>query len=169
MKLNAFEMVFLALVGLAIAWVALQIWNMPIEAALFPWVVLTAAIGVWIMYVGSRLLRAAHRPKGDGPLMDIGFFEADTSDRQVIFQRALRFWGSVVALIVGAVLVGFQITIPLFVFIYLVVWAKVRIWAAALTAGAFLLVIVFVYGRILNVAWNDPLLWRLLRPLLGVA
>ncbi len=162
MKFDPFELVFVVLLGGGIGWVAFQVNELPHEAAFFPWLILIAAIVIWVVYVLNRLFRIT-QAGDEKALMDIGFQDADTADSRTLILRVLRFWGSALALVLGGWLIGFHVTVPLFVFVYLMVWGEVKFWWALVAAGALVLLIVLLYDQGLHIAWNDPVIWQLLR------
>ncbi len=160
-KLDPFEMVFLVLLGVGIGWVAFRLSGLPREATLFPKVVLGFAIVAWVGYVADRLWLGVRNIRGQGQILDVGFFGQSDVARRTLTFRILKFWGSVGGLILGIWIVGFHIAVPVFVGVYLIVFARVKPWWALIAAVPYFLALVFIYDRFLYVAWNEPLLTQI--------
>ena len=78
-----------------------------------------------------------------------------------IIAWAMAFW-------LGIVLVGFHVAAPLYLYCQLVIYGEVKKWIAALGAMVCLLIIIFVYDRLAETTWNDPLLFDLVKDLFSI-
>ena len=65
------------------------------------------------------------------------------------------------ALLAGVWLVGFHITIPLYLLVYCTVFGAMQWRNAFLIAAGFEVFIVGVYDMLVHVIWNEPLLLKL--------
>jgi hypothetical protein len=72
--------------------------------------------------------------------------------------RWVQLLGTTGALLVGLMIFGYHIGVPLYVATYLMVLGKVKWWFAAGTVLFFETVIVGVYDNILLSEWNRPLI-----------
>lgn len=95
-----------------------------------------------------------------GQIMDLGFYMGE--DQRAALVRFLSITGALLVLLAGIWLVGWHITLPLWTFAYLLIFAKVKVWQAALGGIFFLAVIIGVYGALFDTLWNDPVVFRLL-------
>jgi hypothetical protein len=92
-------------------------------------------------------------------ILDTGFDEEGLSGR-VVAIRTLRLAAWFGGMLAAIWLVGYHVTVPVFVFFYLLVFGETRWWLAA-TAGAvfFLLTYVF-FDLVLHTEWPEPALLR---------
>ena len=124
---------------------------------LFPWFV---GIPVLVLAVIQMILDSyqSFRPSEAGP--------TDTGDLQVdlsmgigeVARKALGFFGWLLGLLFGIIMLGFFISIPLFTLLYLRFQAKEGwLLSSGYTAGAFFFCI-GLFHKILHVHWPKPLL-----------
>jgi hypothetical protein len=149
------EVVLLAFVGwffVYMLWVS-QEWGR--GAWLMPRIVVISGIPFWIWRVVT-LFKAQISSEG-GQIMDMGFLEADATPAQ-LRMRWVQLLGTTGALLVGLMIFGYHIGVPLYVATYLMVLGKVKWWFAAGTVLFFETVIVGVYDNILLSEWNRPLI-----------
>jgi hypothetical protein len=129
---------------------------------LLPRIVATTGLVALVVYVGRRLWRL-RRPSapgtGTGSILDIGM-EGAGLDRGVLVRRVSRFLGALAFLYVGVWLMGFHLTIPLFLVGYLRLWGEMGWRGAILTAAAYFAVMVVLYDQVLRSPWNDPVIGR---------
>jgi hypothetical protein len=64
--------------------------------------------------------------------------------------------------VAGVWLVGFHITIPLFLFLYCASFGGMKWPNALIVAAGFESFIVGVYDRLVHVVWNEPVLLKML-------
>lgn len=150
------EFVLSGLTGAFFLYLLLESRGWPLGAALMPRVVATTGLLFLILRLGM-LLR--NRTEPQGRIMDTGFTESDDGDAALI--RFLTVFGSLVALIVGIWLFGWHIALPVYIFLYLLIFGRVRWWWAAISAGLFLALLIGVYDAVFHTPWNEPALFRL--------
>ncbi len=138
--------------------VASQQW--PLSAALLPRVVSGAGLVFLTCYLFQRFSDASRKANDGGRILDIGFRDSELS-REEISRRILRVGGSLAALLAGVWLVGFHITIPLYLLVYCTAFGGMRGWSALIVAAGFEAFIVGVYDSLVHVVWNEPLLVKL--------
>ena len=66
--------------------------------------------------------------------------------------RALLVFTLLAALVAGVMVAGFYIATPLFLFLFLTAFARLKVWQALAVAGLALLFIWLVFGRFLHMA-----------------
>jgi hypothetical protein len=93
--------------------------------------------------------------------MDIGFRVGQ--DRKGERQRFIRIFVAIGVLYAGIWILGFHITLPLWIFGYMYWFGKVRFVWAALIGLMFLGFIVGIYDMLLGAYWNEPLLFEWLK------
>jgi ABC-type amino acid transport system permease subunit len=94
-------------------------------------------------------------------IMDIGFRVGQ--DRKGERQRFIRIFVAIGVLYAGIWILGFHITLPLWIFGYMYWFGKVRFVWAALIGLMFLGFIVGIYDMLLGAYWNEPLLFEWLK------
>jgi hypothetical protein len=133
--------------------------NWPLSSALLPRLVGAAGLVCLACFLIQKVIRAA-RGVTEGRILDIGFRYSDLT-RDEITRRILRVVGSMAALLAGVWLVGFHITIPLYLLVYCTVFGAMQWRNAFLIAAGFEVFIVGVYDMLVHVIWNEPLLLKL--------
>jgi hypothetical protein len=92
-------------------------------------------------------------------ILDTGFDEEGLSGRLVAIRTlrvAIWFGG-----MLGAIwLAGYHVTIPVFVFFYLLVFGETRWWAAATAGAAYFFLIYVLFDLVLHTEWPAPALVR---------
>lgn len=144
----------------ALALLAAFIWA-PIESApwprsirQFPWTFALPGLAfvLLILFHETRFLRAA--------LADQGGFAAVRKDawERGLMQRAVMFFGYLVALVLVMVVIGQKLALPIFIYLYLRRWGEYG-WKFALTyALAGYAVLIIFYDHILHIFWFPSLL-----------
>ena len=93
--------------------------------------------------------------------MDMGFRVSDDPKGEA--KRWIRILSAIVVLYLGIWLLGFHISLPLWVFVYMVRFGRAKFLVAGGMALLFLGLIVGVYDYFIGVVWHDPVLLRLFR------
>jgi hypothetical protein len=153
------ELILLALTGAFFVYLLLESRDWPPGAALMPRIVSSAGLVFWALRVFMLVRGQTGRP--NARIMDTGFTEADSFSPAVL-RRFLTITGSLVALLAGIWFAGWHITLPAYVFLYMLFVGRVRWWWAALAAAAFLALLFGVYDAIFHTPWNEPALLRLI-------
>jgi hypothetical protein len=121
----------------AFGYVVIDSWAMPFQARLFPWTIGLIGLGLLLvqLYRDFAAAPAADKDKGpSGADMDFTAEETTIAARKV----ALELFGWIYGLVAGLWLLGFHLTIPLFVGLYLL-RSRVNVFvAAAITVGMWL-------------------------------
>ena len=166
------EMALLAIVGVMFGTMLWESREWTTASALMPRIAIGIGAPLWLVRAfglvryalgtqPERYRGVRREEKSGGQIMDLGFYMGD--DQRAAFVRFLTITGALVVLLLGIWLLGWHITLPLWTFAYLLIFAKLKIWQAALGGIFFLAVIIGVYGALFDTLWNDPVLLRLLR------
>ena len=121
----------------------------PPDSRFMPWVVGIPAIVLCLLQLGVDL-RAARRSGRAQPQAGV-----EDSDPPGTLRREAAMWGFFLGLVAGILLLGFLVAVPLFILLFLRIWARAS-WPLTLGlvgAACVLLYLVFVQG--LNVALHQ--------------
>ena len=165
------EMALLLIVGVMFGTMLWESREWTTASALMPRIAIGVGAPLWFIRVFGLLRYALgtqpERYKGvrreeesGGQIMDLGFYMGD--DQRAALRRFLSITGAMLLLLLGVWLIGWHVTLPLWTFAYLLIFAKVKVWQAALGGIFFLAVIIGVYGALFDTLWNDPVLLRYL-------
>ena len=154
--------VFIALLTVAFVYTLWQTYDWSDEAARLPRVVVIAGLALVAIYAVLHLLFPS---SGKGRIMDIG--RTVTGDtREVVLRRTAKALGTTGALVAAIWLVGFQIALPTYVFLYLLIFGRVRWWVALFWMVAFLVLIYGFFDLVIYIPWIDPVIGDLLPDIL---
>ncbi len=154
--------IFIAFLVFAFAFTFWQSFGWTNEAARLPRVITTVGLALSAIYVVVHLVSPS---SGGGRIMDIGRTRTD-DDRRVLMLRTVKAIGTTFGLVLAIWLIGFQIALPGYVFLYLFFFGHVRWWFAL---GWLLVFVVLIYGffdLIIHIPWIDPVLGDLLPDIL---
>ncbi|MYA50305.1 MAG: hypothetical protein F4Y25_06170 [Chloroflexi bacterium] len=166
------EMVLLAIVGIMFATMLWESQDWTTASALMPRIAIAIGAPLWFIRViglvryalgtqPERYRGVRREEESSGQIMDLGFYMGE--DQRAALVRFLSITGMLLILLAGIWLVGWHISLPVWTFAYLLIFAKVKVWQAALGGIFFLAVIIGVYGALFDTLWNDPVLFRMLR------
>ena len=126
-----------------------------IQARLFPWVV---GIPVLVLCAVQLFKDLFIRQEASDEAEALGFMDLPV-DRSVpvtvVIKRALNIFGWILGLFAAIWLIGFVISVPLFVFLYLTVQAREKLWIATVYAIGMIAFIIGVFHVILSVPWPE--------------
>lgn len=146
----------------SMGWLGGRRWTL--GAALTPWISIAITVpfliiriahvvrmGVWARHVPAAVSANA--------ILDVGFRLG--ADPQAEARRFVRIIVAIGILYLGIWLVGFHITVPLWVFGYMYWYGNTRpVWSISM--GLFFLALVWgLYDYLLDSPWNEPVLFRL--------
>jgi TctA family transporter len=144
----------LGLVAVAALLFFFNSFDWPWVAARLPRLVSIAAFGLIGIYLVRHLISP---PAVRGRIMDIGRSATDASPEEVR-RRTYKAIGTTVGFVAGIWLIGFQITVPVYIAGYLYFFGKVRWWVAVLWAAAFVALLHFFFTNVINIVWPVPVL-----------
>ena len=145
---------FIALLMIALAYTLWQTYSWSDEAARLPRVIALSGLALGTFYVLRHLVRPS---RGESRIMDIGRTKTGDSNR-VMMGRTVKALGSTVGLVAGIWLIGFQIALPLYVLLYLLVFGRTKWWIGVGWAVVFLVLIYGFFDLIIHIPWIDPVL-----------
>lgn len=165
------EMVLLLIVGVMFGTMLWESQDWTTASALMPRIAIGIGAPLWFIRVfgliryalgtqPERYRGVRREEESGGQIMDLGFYMGD--DQRAALVRFLSITGMLLILLAGIWLIGWHITLPVWTFAYLLIFAKVKVWQAALGGIFFLAVIIGVYDALFDTLWNDPVLLRLL-------
>lgn len=135
----------------------------PLTAARLPFLASVSGLIVVSLYALVHLIQEPST--GERKIMDIGRTETDAS-RSAVLRRTTKAVGSTIGFVLFIWLVGFQITIPLYIFFYLWIFGKTRWWQALIGAVLFVAILYVFFGSVVHVTWPDPVLGAIIPDIL---
>ena len=146
--------IFIALLTFAFAFTLWQTFQWTDEAARLPRVITVAGLVLIAAYVAFHLISPR---SGGGRIMDIGRTRTD-DDRRVLMLRTAKAIGTTFGLVLAIWLIGFQIALPAYVFLYLFIFGHVRWWVGLFWLVVFLVLIYGFFDEVIHIPWIDPVL-----------
>ncbi len=128
------------------------------QARLFPWSIGIPALLLCVVQLGLDLFRIGDSADGDdrAGMMDLPV------DRgvpvSVVVHRAANTFGWIGGFFFVIWLVGFIITVPLFVFFYLTIQAKEKLSVSLIYTGCMLIFLLGLFHYILHIPWPAGLI-----------
>jgi hypothetical protein len=130
------------------------------EAARLPRMTAIGGLILIALFIAQKLWRAFQRMEIPTlQILDTGFDEEGLSRRLVALRtlRVVIWFGAML----GAIwLIGYHVTIPVFVGFYLFAFGETKWWAAISAGAAYLLLIYVLFDLILRTEWPEPALLR---------
>jgi hypothetical protein len=123
------------------------------QARLFPWTIGIPALLLCIAQLAMDLFRNTESDNPDDVrgLMDLPV------DRgvpvSVVVRRAVNTFGWVIGFFLIIWLIGFIISVPLFVLLYLLVQAREKLWVSLIYTGAMLIFLIVIFHQVLHIPW----------------
>jgi len=123
------------------------------QARLFPWSIGIPAVLLCVVQLGLDLFRIGGSADTDDltGLMDLPV------DRgvpvSVVVRRATNSFGWIGGFFFVIWIVGFIITVPLFVFFYLTIQAREKLWVSLVYTGGMLIFLLGLFHYILHIPW----------------
>lgn len=148
-------LLFMATFGYAL----LDSWAMSLPARLFPWTIGLVGLGLLAVQLYRDLVAVPAVDKDRQPSgadMDFTAEETTVTGRKV----ALEHFAWIYGLIAGLWLIGFHLTIPLFITLYLL-RSRVNLFASAGIPVGMFLVTWLVFDRLLNLPFPRGALFEL--------
>jgi hypothetical protein len=130
------------------------------EAARLPTVTAIGGLVLVVAFIAQKIWDARHpKQNTDVQILDTGFDEEGLSGRLVAIRtlRLATWFGGMLAAIW---LVGYHVTVPVFVFFYLLAFGETRWWLAATAGAVFFLLIYVLFDLVLHTEWPAPALLR---------
>ncbi|MFQ5918293.1 MAG: tripartite tricarboxylate transporter TctB family protein [Candidatus Binatia bacterium] len=123
------------------------------QARLFPWTIGIPALLLCFAQLAMDLFRTTESDNPDdvSGLMDLPV------DRgvpvSVVVRRAVNIFGWVIGFFLVIWLIGFIISVPLFVLLYLLVQAREKLWVSLTYTGAMLIFLIVIFHQVLHIPW----------------
>src|SRR6266511_1535703 len=130
------------------------------EAARLPRVTALGGLVLVVAFIAQKIWNATHPKQNTAvQILDTGFDEEGLSGRLVV-TRTLRLAGWFGGMLAAIWFVGYHVTVPVFVFFYLLVFGETKWWLAATAGGVFFLLIYVFFDLVLHTEWPEPALLR---------
>ena len=131
----------------------------PLGSRLFPWWVGIPMLLLSLVQLGLELYRSTQPVDPQRDSVETGDLQVDWNiGTRLVVQRAAKFFGWLIGLLLGIWLLGFFVTVPLFVLLYLKLEAKEGwLLSLALTVGA-LIFLIGLFEQVLKTHWPLPLI-----------
>ncbi len=123
------------------------------QARLFPWTIGIPALLLCIAQLAMDLFRTTESDNSDdvSGLMDL---PVDRSvPVSVVVHRAVNSFGWIIGFMLVIWLIGFIISVPLFVLLYLLIQAREKLWVSLVYTGAMLIFLLGVFHQVLHIPW----------------
>ena len=123
------------------------------QARLFPWTIGIPALLLCVAQLAMDLFRTTESDNSDdvSGLMDLPV------DRgipvSVVVRRAVISFGWVIGFMLVIWIIGFIISVPLFVLLYLLIQAREKLWVSLVYTGAMLIFLLGVFHQVLHIPW----------------
>ncbi len=123
------------------------------QARLFPWTIGIPALLLCVAQLAMDLFRTTESDNSDdvSGLMDLPV------DRgipvSVVVRRAVNSFGWVIGFMLVIWIIGFIISVPLFVLLYLLIQAREKLWVSLVYTGAMLIFLLGVFHQVLHIPW----------------
>ena len=130
------------------------------EAARLPTLTAFGGLVLVAAFIAQKIWDATHPKQNPAvQILDTGFDEEGLSGRVVLIRtlRLATWFGGMLAAIW---LVGYHVTVPVFVFFYLLVFGETKWWTAATAGAVFFLLIYGLFDLVLHTEWPQPALLR---------
>ncbi|MEE8076945.1 MAG: tripartite tricarboxylate transporter TctB family protein [Candidatus Binatia bacterium] len=123
------------------------------QARLFPWTIGIPALLLCVAQLAMDLFRTTESDDPDdvSGLMDL---PVDRSvPVSVVVHRAVNSFGWIIGFMLVIWLIGFIISVPLFVLLYLLIQAREKLWVSLVYTGAMLIFLLGVFHQVLHIPW----------------
>ena len=152
LRINA-AAVFTSCVLLVLAGALITSREWSFATRLFPWVIAIPALCLCAIQLAIELYRA-QRPITDEDVTGIMDLPVDKGvPLKLVVQRALNIFGWVFGLFVAILLIGFVLSAPLFVWLYLTFQAREKWWISVMWTGFTLVFLLGLLHYVLHVPW----------------
>lgn len=128
----------------------------PARSAIFPtW---TVGIALVLSVIEIAIAKVPYLNTRFGPkrVLDLGL--PDDVDPETVVERSNAAFLWLTAIILGFVLVGFQLTVIVFTFVYMRVMARASLLVSAIYTAASWVLIFVVFEAMISIPWPRPLL-----------
>ena len=153
------KILFSVFVTVAFCFIVYTSREWPIWTRIFPWYVGIPMLFLSLVQLALEIYRSTQPVDPRRRSGQKGDLQVDLNiAARIVIQRAAKFFGWIIGLMVGIWLLGFFLSIPLFVLLYLKLEAKEGwVLSLCLTVGA-LVFLVGLFDLILNTHWIEPVI-----------
>ena len=149
------EIVLIGLAGALFGYMLLESFRVHPDVGRLPKIAAGFGFAMLIVYLIRRALMWGRVRTATGQIMDIGFDEEGLERRDIVL-RTLRVVLTLLGLFVSIRLFGFHISVPVYIFGYLLAWGRVPWYWALIAAASFEAYMVLAYDLAVRSFWPDP-------------
>src|SRR6266542_5459190 len=154
------ESILVSIVTSYFIYLLLAVRDLRPEAARLPRVTALGGLVLVAAFIAQKIWHATHPQQNTAlQILDTGFDEEGLSGRLVVI-RTLRLTVWFGGMLGTIWLIGYHVTVPVFVFFYLLVFGETKWWLAATAGGVFFLLIYVLFDLVLHTEWPEPALLR---------
>jgi hypothetical protein len=154
------ESILVSLVTGYFIYLLLAVRNLRPEAARLPTVTALGGLVLVAAFIAQKIWDATHPKQNTAvQILDTGFDEDGLSGRLVLI-RTLRLASWFGGMLAAIWFVGYHVTVPVFVFFYLLVFGETKWWLAVTAGAVFFLLIYVLFDLVLHTEWPEPALLR---------
>jgi hypothetical protein len=155
-----FESILLSIVTGYVIYLLLAVGDLRPEAARLPRMTAIGGLVLVAAFIAQKVWGTTHgKQNTTTQILDTGFDEEGLSGRIVVI-RILRLTSWFGGMLAAIWLVGYQVAVPAFVFLYLLAFGKTKCWTAATAGATFFLLIYVLFDLVLHTEWPEPALLR---------
>ena len=154
------EVVLVSAVSVFFIYLWLSVGELRSEAARLPKFTAIGGLLLVAVFIGQKVWGATRgRQKSEAQILDTGFDEEGLTRRLIVI-RTLRLTIWFGGMLAAIWLVGYHVSVPVFVFFYLVVFGESKWWWGAIAGVTFFLLIYGLFDLVLHTVWPEPALLR---------
>lgn len=154
------ESILVTIVTSYFIYLLLAVRDLRAEAARLPKVTAIGGLVLVAVFIAQKIWDATHpKQNANVQILDTGFDEEGLSGRLVLI-RTLRLGVWFAGMFAAIWLIGYHVTVPVFVFFYLWVFGETKWWLAATAGAVYFFLIYVMFDLILHTEWPEPALLR---------
>jgi hypothetical protein len=151
-KLN-YSMLFNLIVLASSCWLLFIAWGWPWETKLFPLIICFSIVGLCLIQLTIDLIKMKN-PTSEEDKSGVADLpvEEDIS-RETLLRRGTIAWAWFIGFIFSIALIGFVLSIPLFVLTYMLIQGREKLWVAITWSFLTLLITVGIFDLVVHTRW----------------
>jgi len=152
-----FDLLLSAALFGAATWMLVTALQWPWESGLFPGIVAGVMMALAAIQLARQILQMVSRRGAAGGSRVVDLTVDEDLPVALVVRRATALWVWILGLFASILLIGFVLSIPLFVLLYHIIQGRERITVAAAWAVAGLAFTIGLFDMLLHTRWLVPL------------
>lgn len=150
------ETAFTLVILLILVWASVTAWDWPFQARLFPLAISISSLALGLLGLGLDLFMAPKQPaaKEERQIIDMPSWEQSVPPH-LARRRVGNIFGWMLGFYFSIWFVGFIISVPLFIWLYLIVQGRERWWTSLIYAALAQTFLLGLFHYILHIPWSD--------------